>query len=316
MPPAPRPILIDCDPGVDDAIALLLALASPELEIRAITTVAGNVPLDRTTENAQRVLALAGREDIPVHAGCAGPLMGEVVRGKYSGAGGLGGSLLPEPSVPVAPGHAVDVITRELHAAAEAGAPIELVITGPMTNVAVALARDPSITRGLKRIVCMAGAFSQGGNRTPTAEFNVLADPHAARIVSRCGVHVVYASIDVTFQALATPARVAALRAMPGRVVPLAAELITFYDRNDPDRYGEPGGPLHDPVTIGWLLWPELFTSRDCNVEVETAPGLCYGQTVGDLYGVTDRPKNATVLRRIDAEAFFQRVWARISALA
>lgn len=310
-----RPILIDCDPGVDDAIALLLAMGSPELDIRAITTVAGNVPLANTTENAQRILALAGREDIPVHAGCAGPLLGPVFRGKYSGSGGLGGSLLPAPTVPVAEGHAVDAITRELLAAAAADAPIELVITGPMTNVATALARDPSITRGIKRITCMAGAFSQGGNRTPTAEFNVLADPHAAKIVSQCGVHVVYASIDVTFQALATPARVAALRAMTGRVVPLAAELITFYDRNDPDRYGEPGGPLHDPVTIGWLLWPELFTARECNVEIETAPGLCYGQTVADLYGVTDRPKNATVLRTLDAERFFQRVWARIDGL-
>jgi len=308
-------ILIDCDPGVDDAIALLLALGSPELEVIAITTVAGNVGGELTAENARRVLTLAGRADIPVHAGCTRPLLGPVWRGKYSGAGGLGGALLPPPAGPLAPGHAVDVITAALEAAIAADAPIDLCVTGPMTNIAVALARDPSLVRGIRRLVAMGGAFAQGGNRTPTAEFNILADPHAAQIVLRSGAPVVLAPIDVTFQALATPARVAALRATRGRLTGIAADLIAFYDRNDPARYGQAGGPLHDPCVIAWLLRPELFGTRVANVEVELSPGLSYGQTVADFWKVTDRPPNATVLWTLDAEGFFDLLWERIARL-
>ncbi|MBC9206673.1 nucleoside hydrolase [Roseomonas aerophila] len=308
------PIIIDCDPGVDDAIALLLALASPELEVRAITTVAGNVPGERTLDNGRRVVALSGRTEVPVHAGCVGPLLGPVMRGKYSGAGGLGGTLLPEATVPLAAGHAVDVLTAELSAAAAAGKPITLCTLGPLTNVAVALARDPSLVRGIAQVVCMAGAFVAGGNRTPTAEFNVLADPHAAEIVFRSGAPIVLAPLDVTFQALATPARVAALRGMGGRITQLAAELITFYDRNDPARYGEPGGPLHDPCVIAYLLKPDLFGFREANVSVELTQGLCYGQTVGDFFNTTDRPRNAKVLSKLDAQGFFDLLWERLAS--
>jgi purine nucleosidase len=311
---APLPIIIDCDPGVDDAIALLLALASPELEVRAITTVAGNVPGERTLDNGRRIVALSGRTDVPVHAGCTGPLLGPVLRGKYSGAGGLGGTLLPDATVPLAEGHAVDVLTAELAAAARAGKPITLCTLGPLTNVAVVLARDPALVAGIAQVVCMAGAFVAGGNRTPTAEFNVLADPHAAEIVFRSGAPIVLAPLDVTFQALATPARVAALRGMGGRVTQLAAELITFYDRNDPARYGEPGGPLHDPCVIAYLLKPELFGFREANVTVELAQGLCYGQTVGDFFNTTDRPRNAKVLSKLDAQGFFDLLWERLAS--
>jgi purine nucleosidase len=310
----PLPIIIDCDPGVDDAIALLLALASPELEVRAITTVAGNVPGERTLDNGRRVLALSGRTDVPIHAGCVGPILGPVVRGKYSGAGGLGGTLLPESTQPLGEAHAVDVLTAELSAAAKAGKPITLCTLGPLTNVAVALARDPSLVAGIAQVVCMAGAFVAGGNRTPTAEFNVLADPHAAEIVFRSGAPIVLAPLDVTFQALATPARVAALRGMSGRVTQLAAELITFYDRNDPARYGEPGGPLHDPCVIAYLLKPELFGFREANVTVELTQGLCYGQTVGDFFNTADRPRNAKVLSKLDARGFFDLLWERLAS--
>ncbi len=308
-------ILIDCDPGVDDAIALLLALASPELDVVAVTTVAGNVPWERTFDNGRRVVALAGRPEVPVYRGCTGPLLGPVQRGKYSGAGGLGGSLLPDSDATVETAHAVDVITATLGAAAEANDPITVCTMGPLTNLAVALARDPTIARGMARIVSMAGAFAAGGNRTPSAEFNVLADPHAAEIVLRCGVPVVLAPLDVTFQALATPARVADLRARGGRVTSLAADLITFYDRNDPARYGEPGGPLHDPCVIAYLLQPELFGGRAANVSVELAGGLTYGQTVGDFFRTTDRPPNATVMRTLDAPGFFALLWDRLAAL-
>jgi purine nucleosidase len=308
-------ILIDCDPGVDDAIALLLALASPELDVVAVTTVAGNVAWERSFDNGRRVVALAGRKEVPVHRGCTGPLLGPVLRGKYSGAGGLGGSLLPESDAKVEAAHAVDVITATLSRAAAANDPITVCTMGPLTNLAVALARDPAIARGMARIVAMAGAFAAGGNRTPSAEFNVLADPHAAEIVLRAGVPVVLAPLDVTFQALATPARVADLRARGGRVTQLAADLITFYDRNDPARYGEAGGPLHDPCVIAYLLRPSLFGGREANVSVELAGGLTYGQTVGDFFRTTDRPVNATVLRRLDAPGFFALLWDRLAAL-
>ncbi|WP_137179770.1 nucleoside hydrolase [Roseomonas sp. AR75] len=308
-------ILIDGDPGVDDAIALLLALASPELDVVAVTTVAGNVPWERTFDNGRRVVALAGRKEVPVFRGCTGPLLGPVLRGKYSGAGGLGGSLLPESDAPVQTAHAVDVITATLTEAAAAGAPITVCTMGPLTNLAVALARDPGIARGMSRIVAMAGAFLAGGNRTPSAEFNVLADPHAAEIVLRAGVPVVLAPLDVTFQALATPARVTALRARGGRVTALAAELITFYDRNDPARYGEPGGPLHDPCVIAYLLRPDLFGGRPAHVAIELQGSLSYGQTVGDFHGVTGKAPNATVLQQLDAPGFFDLLWGRLAAL-
>ena len=315
MSTPPMRVLIDCDPGVDDAIALLLALASPELEVLAVTTVAGNVPGARTFDNARRVVALAGRGEVPVFAGCTGPLLGPVLRGKYSGEGGLGGSLLPESTAPAQVAHAVDVLTAHLAAAAADGAPITVCTLGPLTNLAVALARDATLARGIARLVCMAGAFAAGGNRTPSAEFNVLADPHAAEIVLRCGAPVVLAPLDLTFQALATPARVAALRAMGGRVTGLAAELITFYDRNDPARYGEPGGPLHDPCVIAYLLRPDLFAGRPAQVAVELQGAHSYGQTVGDFFGTTGRPPNATVLNRLDAPGFFDLLWGRLAAL-
>ncbi|MFC0407217.1 nucleoside hydrolase [Roseomonas elaeocarpi] len=308
-----RPVLIDCDPGVDDAIALLLALASPELDVRLITTVAGNVPGDTTADNARRVLTLAGREDVPVHAGCTQPLLGPVWRGKYSGASGLGGTLLPEGRAPLAGGHAVDALTAALERAIAEDAPVELCVTGPMTNVALVLARDPSLVRGIRRIVAMGGAFAQGGNRTPTAEFNILADPHAAQIVLHSGAPIVLAPIDVTFQALATPERVHDLRGRAGRVTAVAAELIAFYDRNDPARYGAVGGPLHDPCVIAFLLRPELFEAREANVEIELNPGLSYGQTVGDFWRTTDRPVNATVLWKLDAAGFFDLLWERLA---
>jgi purine nucleosidase len=306
-------IIIDCDPGVDDAIALLLALASPEIEVLAVTTVAGNVPAERTFDNGRRVVALAGRPEVPVHRGCEGPLLGPLVRGKYSGAGGLGGSLLPESTAPVEPAHSVDVLIAHLVAAAERGEQVTVCTLGPFTNLAVALAREPSIARGIDRIVAMAGAFAAGGNRTPSAEFNVLADAHAAEMVLRSGVPVVLMPLDLTFQALATPARVADLRARGGRITSLAADLITFYDRNDPARYGEPGGPLHDPTVIAYLLRPELFGGRPAHVAVELAGQHSFGQTVGDFFNTTGKPHNATVLNRLDAPGFFELLWDRLA---
>ncbi|MCC7428097.1 MAG: nucleoside hydrolase [Alphaproteobacteria bacterium] len=311
----PIPVVIDCDPGVDDAIALLLAFASPELDLRAVLTVAGNVDLPLVTENACKVRELAGRAEVPVFAGCPGPLIGPRMKGKYSGAGGLGGTLLPAPARGAEAAHAVDRLIALAREAAGEGRGLTLCTLGPLTNVALALRHSPDIASGIARIVMMGGAFGVGGNRSPTSEFNVLADPHAAEIVFGAGVPIVMAPLDLTFQALATPRRVAALRAMGGRITATAAELITFYDRNDPARYGEPGGPLHDPTVIGWVLRPDLFNSRPAHVGVELAGTRSYGQTVGDFFALTGRPPNAEVLARLDAEGFFALLWQRLAAL-
>lgn len=311
----PRPVIIDSDPGVDDAIAILLALASPELDLLAITTVAGNVPLERTAANARKVCELAGRSDLAVHAGCERPLIGPQIKGKYSGSGGLGASLLPEPVMPLQAEHAVDFLIRVLGEAAAGRRPKPILCPlGPLTNLGVAFAHSPGIVAGVERIVLMGGAFS-GGNRTPTSEFNIVADPHAAAIVMASGAPITMSPLDLTHTALATPARVAAMRAGGGRVAKIAAELLAFYDRNDPERYGEVGGPLHDPTVIGWLLQPGLYRSRPAFVRIETRGDYSYGQTVGDFYRTTGNPPNVDVLHGIDADGFFAMLAERIARL-
>ncbi len=309
------PILIDTDPGVDDAVAILLALASPELAVRAILPVAGNVPLATTQVNARKICELAGRPDIKVHAGCMRPLLRDQILGKYSGQGGLGAETLPEPTMPLADGHAVDVLLRELGAAALGRAPkVTLCTLGPLTNLAVALAHSPEIAGGVERLVMMGGAFAGGGNRTAAAEFNVLADPHAAQIVLASGIPVVMAPLDVTHQALATPKRLEAFRGR-GRIAETVLRLLTFYDRNDVARFGERGGPVHDATVIAWLLWPELFTTRRAYVQVECCSPLTMGQTLADWWGTSAKPPNVEVLWTIDAERFFPLLTERIARL-
>lgn len=309
------PILIDTDPGVDDAVAILLALASPELDVRAILPVAGNVPLATTQVNARKICELAGRRDVKVHAGCARPLLRDQILGKYSGQGGLGAETLPEPTMALAEGHAVDVLIRELGAAARGATPKLILCTlGPLTNVAVALAHSPEIAGGVERLVMMGGAFASGGNRTAAAEFNVLADPHAAQIVLASGIPVVMAPLDVTHQALATPRRLAAFEAR-GRIAETVLRLLTFYDRNDVARFGERGGPVHDATVIAHLLWPELFTTRRAYVQVEHGSALTMGQTLADWWGTTGKPPNVEVLWTIDAERFFPLLTERIARL-
>jgi purine nucleosidase len=313
---SPLPILIDTDPGVDDAVAILLALASPELTVRAILPVAGNVPIETTQKNARKICELAGRRDIKIHAGCTRPLLRDQILGKYSGQGGLGAETLPEPTMALADGHAVDVLIRDLGAAARGEAPrITLATLGPLTNVALALAHSPSIAAGVERLVMMGGAFGGGGNRTAAAEFNVLADPHAAQIVMDSGIPIVMAPLDVTHQALATPQRLQAIQATGGRIAQTVFRLLTFYDRNDPKRFGGPGGPVHDAMVIAYLLWPELFTTRHAYVQVEHMSALTYGQTLADWWGTGGKPANVEVLWTLDAERFFARLTERIARL-
>ncbi len=310
---SPVPVIVDTDPGIDDAVALLLAFASPELDLRGITTVSGNVPQPVALDNALRVCELAGRSDIAVYAGCSSPLLVAPIRSKFSGTGGLGGVVLPAPTMPPRPGHAVDFLCTTLAAAADRNEPITVCTLGPLTNVALALRKCPGIVAGIHAVVAMGGAYREAGNRTPAAEFNFLADPHAAQIVFTSGVPIVSVPLDVTHQALATPEWVARLRAQPGAVPATVAELLTYWNRGDVARFGREGGPLHDPLVIAAVLRPDLFASYGSYVEIETCSALALGQSVSDRWNVHGRPHNTRILDRVDADAFFELLLERLA---
>lgn len=308
---APRPIIIDTDPGQDDAVALLLALASPELEVLGITAVAGNVPLDLTQKNARMICELAGRTDIPVFAGADRPLARDLVTAEYvHGKTGLDGPTLPDPSMPLQSEHAVDFILRTLKSRRVTLCPL-----GPLTNIAMAFRRDPSIVANVEEIVLMGGGCFEGGNVTPAAEFNIYVDPQAADEVFRCGAPITVMPLDVTHQALTSRTRVERFRALGSPVGVAVAELLDFFERFDEEKYGTDGGPLHDPNVIAYLLRPDLYTGRHINVCVETTSELTMGMTVADYWRVTDRPANATWMRHVDDDGFFELLKERISRL-
>jgi purine nucleosidase len=311
----PRKIIIDTDPGQDDAVAILLALASPgELDVVAITSVAGNVPLDLTTLNALKMVELAGRPEVPVHAGSVTPMVRPLITAEYvHGATGIDGADLPEPSTPVADGHGVDAIV-DLLMASEPGT-ITLCPLGPLTNVGMAMVREPRIVPRIAEIVLMGGGFFEGGNTTPTAEFNIYVDPHAADIVFRSGAPITVMSLDVTHRALIAPRhmeRFAAIDSPAGRAV---HGMLEFYERYDVDKYGMEGGPLHDPCVIAHLLVPGMFRGREVAVAVETTSELTMGMTVVDWWNLTPNPSNATWMREVDADGFFDLLVERIGRL-
>ena len=309
-----RRIIIDTDPGQDDAVAILLALASPELEVLGITAVAGNVPLALTARNARIICELAGRPDMRVFAGCDRPLMRKLVTAEHvHGRTGLDGPQLPDPVMPLQTEHAVDFIIRTLRA--EPAGTVTLCPLGPLTNIAMAFRLAPDIVGRVQEVVLMGGAYFEVGNITPAAEFNLYVDPQAADIVFRSGVPLVVMPLDVTHRALTSRARVAAFRNLgtePGRMV---AEWTDFFERFDMAKYGSEGAPLHDPTVIAWLLQPDLFTGRRINVEIETQSELTMGMTVADWWGVTGRPANAMFVGGIDAEGFFALLTERIGRL-
>lgn len=311
------PILIDTDPGVDDAVAILMALASPELELRAITSVHGNVPLALTDANARALVAWA-RRDVPVHAGAERALLVERVDAKaYHGEAGLGRARLPVPEQPCSMAHAVDIIAHALDEAQAGRAPrLTLCPLGPLTNLALALAARHDRVKGIERIVLMGGSLSIGGNVTPAAEYNIYADPHAARVVFDCGAPIVMMPLDVTHRAIITPERYSRLCSLPGRVGALMAPLLGEYDRSNPARYGSAGGPLHDPTVIAYLLRPELFTGRTVSVEIDSREGPTRGATIADWWNVTRRPAHVTAMTAIDDEGFFALVAERLARLA
>jgi purine nucleosidase len=307
-------IIIDTDPGQDDAMAILLALGSPELDVLGITAVGGNVPLALTEKNARKICELAGRPDIGVFAGAGRPLVRKLVTAEQvHGKTGLDGPDLPEPTMPLQKQHAVDFIVETLMR--EESGTVTLCTLGPLTNVALALNREPKIAGRIRRIVLMGGGFFEGGNTTPAAEFNIYVDPHACDVVLKSGIAITMMPLDVTHKALTTATRVAAFRALGTRVGRAAAEMLEFFERFDEEKYGTDGGPLHDPCVIAYLLKPELFKGRECNVEVEIASELTMGMTVVDWWGVTRRKKNAMVMRDIDADGFYALLAERLGRL-
>jgi len=311
---APRKIIIDTDPGQDDAVAILLALASPELDVVAITTVAGNVPLRLTQTNARKICELAGKPETRVFAGAIRPMVRQLVTAEeVHGKTGLDGPDLPEPTMPLQAKHAVDFIVETLMS--EEPGTVTLCPLGPLTNIGLALVREPRIARRVREIVLMGGGFFEGGNVTPTAEFNIYVDPHAADIVFKSGIPITMMPLDVTHQALTTAKRIKAFRDLGTRVGTATAEMLEFFERFDEGKYGTDGGPLHDPCVIAFLLKPELFRGREVNVSIETASELTMGMTVVDWWGVTRRPKNAHVMREIDADGYFALLTERIGRL-
>ncbi|MDZ7904756.1 MAG: nucleoside hydrolase [Cypionkella sp.] len=311
----PRKIIIDTDPGQDDAFAILLALASPEeIEVLGITAVAGNVPLPLTQRNARIVCELASRRDIRVYAGCDAPLQRKLVTAEHvHGVTGLDGPPMVEPTMPLADGHAVDFIIDTLRRAPEKT--ITLCPLGPLTNIAQAFLQAPDIIPRVQEIVLMGGAYFEVGNITPAAEFNIYVDPEAAQIVLKSGVPVVMMPLDVTHKVIATRARVEAIRALNTNVGRVAAEWADFFERFDVAKYGSDGGPLHDPTVIAYLIAPHLFTGRHINVEIETQSDLTLGMTVADWWGVTDRTPNALFIGDVDAQGFFDLLTQRLARL-
>lgn len=311
----PRKIIIDTDPGQDDAVAILLALASPqEIEVLGIVAVAGNVGVHQNAVNARKVVELSGRREIPVYKGSVRPLHRHLVTAEHvHGDTGLNGPDLPEPTIPLQPQHGVDYIVETLMAA-QPGT-ITLCTLGPLTNIALALIREPAIAERIQEIVMMGGAYFEGGNITPSAEFNIYVDPEAADVVLRCGAPITIMPLDVTHMMQSTPARLDAIRAIGNRSGQAVYEMLTFSEGFDLKKYGWDGAPLHDPTVIAYLLDPTLFEGRHCNVTVETASELTVGMTVADYWHVTGRAYNATFMRSGDADRFYSLLTERLARL-
>lgn len=299
-----RRIIIDTDPGTDDAVAILLALASPELDVAAVVAVAGNMPLAVTEANARAICELAGRRDIAIHAGCARPITrAPVTAAHVHGAGGLGGLVLPPPSLALRPAHGVDVTIDLLRR--EPPGSVAWCALGPLTDVAMALIKAPDIAGRVGELVLMGGASRALGNVTPAAEFNIHADPHAARVVFDSGIPITMVPLDATHQVRSTPERIARVRALGTPVAAAVAELLA--------PVGTQPGALHDPCVIAYLLAPGLFAGDRVSVAVECESALTLGMTVVDWRGVSGRPVNASVLHTVDADGVYALLSERLA---
>ncbi len=293
---------------------LLLALACPDVfDVMGITTVAGNVPLDLTQRNARIMCELAGKTDVPVFAGCDKPMRHELITAEnVHGKTGIDGVEVYEPAMPLQEQHGVDFIIETLMGAEIDS--ITLVPTGPLTNIGEALSRQPDIRPKIKEIVMMGGAMREGGNTTPSAEFNILEDPDAAQLVMQCGRPLTIVPLDVTHQVLVSRDRLEQIRAIKSPVGEAVVGMMEFFNRFDSEKYGSDGAPLHDPCTIAYLLKPELFTGKMCNVEIETGSPLTRGHTAVDFWGVSDRVRNANWLYKVDADGFFKLLVERLKS--
>jgi purine nucleosidase len=307
-----RKIIIDCDPGQDDAVMLLLALACPdEFDILGITTVAGNVPLELTQRNARIMCELAGRTDVAVYAGCDKPMKHELITAEnVHGKTGIDGVAVYQPAMALQDQHAVDFIIESLRDAQDNS--ITLVPTGPLTNIGQAISRQPDILPKIREIVLMGGAMREAGNTTPSAEFNMLEDPDAAQIVLHCRRPLTIVPLDVTHQVLVSRKRLEQIRRLDTPVGTAIVGMMEFFNRFDSEKYGSDGAPLHDPCTIAYLLKPALFEGKMCNVEIETQSRLTRGHTAVDFWGVTGRVRNANWLYKVDADGFFALLIERL----
>lgn len=307
-------IIIDSDPGQDDAVAILLALAEQKrLDLLGITTVAGNVPLALTTANALRILTLAKREDVPVFPGASQPLLRTLRTAEFvCGPDGLEGSALPPPVIAAQERHAVPFLLDTLRAAAEHS--VTLCALGPLTNVALAFAQEPALAAKVERIVLMGGARDLG-NITPAAEFNFFVDSLAAAMVFRLNVPIVMFGLHVTHQAMGTPKRLDRIAALGTSVARAVFGMLNRPRRGGIDRFGVPGHPLHDPCVIAYLLWPDLFAGRDCHVTIETASEVTLGRSSIDWWEAQKQQPNAHVIDHIDADGFYERLTASLAKL-
>lgn len=308
-------LIIDTDPGADDVVALLLAMASPdELNIRAITTVAGNVRLDKTSRNARLAREWAGRTDIPIYAGAPRPLLRTpIYAANIHGAEGLPGVPVHEPTLGLAEGNAVNYLVDTLRKAKPHS--ITLAMLGPQTNLALALIQAPEITQGLKEVIVMGGAHFNGGNITPVAEFNLFADPEAAEVVLGSGVKLTYVPLDVTHKILTSEARLQQIAALDNRAGQLVGDILNEYVKADMLHYGLPGGPVHDASVIAYLLQPELFSGRQIHMSVDSREGPTFGQTIADWYGTLKQPANVLWIENGDAQGFFDLLTERLKRL-
>ncbi|MFZ5938430.1 nucleoside hydrolase [Pseudomonas putida] len=312
---APRDLIIDTDPGADDVVALFLAMASPEeLNIRAITTVAGNVRLEKTSRNARLAREWANREDIPIYAGAGRPMVrAPIYAADVHGEEGLTGVPVHEPKKPLAEGNAVQYLVDTLgHAKPQS---ITIAMLGPQTNLALALIQRPDIVKGIKEVVVMGGAHFNGGNMTPVAEFNLYADPHAAEVVLASGVQLTYLPLDVTHKIITSDARFRQLAAVNNQASKKVLDILETYVKHDMDVYGMPGGPVHDASVIAYLLKPELFSGRRIHMSVDSREGPTFGQTIADWYGVLKQPANVLWVNEGDAQGFFDLLSARLARL-
>ena len=312
---APRKIIIDTDPGQDDAVAILLALASPvEIDVLGVVAVAGNVPLPLTEKNTRIICELAGRPDIPVFAGCDAPMARKLVTAEHvHGKTGLDGPQLPEPTMPLQAQHGVDYIIETLRT--EPPGTVTLVTIGPLTNIGVAFKRAPDIIERVQEIVLMGGAYFEVGNITPSAEFNIYVDPEAADIVFNSGATITVMPLDVTHKALTSAKWIADIKALDTDVGRMVASWTDFFERFDIEKYGSQGAPLHDPCTIAYLINSDLFQGRHINVAIETHSDLTLGMTVADWWRVTDRPANAMFMGSVDDKGFFDLLTERLARL-